>query len=196
MQPLILPVILYLFICLFIFVFPGPHSRHMEGPRLGNQSCTCWPTPQPQQRQNRATSATYTTARGKAGSLTSKARDQTCVLMDPSQIRFHRAMTGTLIPHIINSIPERRAVIITSAVGRDFTIGWRCVLHNKGFVWSLCQVPGMELLNPWNFLGDRNVFLIPGRSHDRSLGRFRMGAGHAWKTYYVISGWGLWATWY
>ena len=33
----------------FFWIFLGPHIRHMEVPRLGsNQSCSCWPTRQPQ----------------------------------------------------------------------------------------------------------------------------------------------------
>ena len=40
------------------FVFLGPHLWHMEIPRLGNQSCSCWPTPQPQQCQIPAASVT------------------------------------------------------------------------------------------------------------------------------------------
>ena len=44
------------------FFFLGPHLWYMEVSRLGsNQSHSCWPTPQPQQRQIRAASATYTT---------------------------------------------------------------------------------------------------------------------------------------
>ena len=35
-----------------------------------NQSCSCWPTPQPQQCQIRASVVTYTTAHSNAGSLT------------------------------------------------------------------------------------------------------------------------------
>ena len=45
------------------FVFLGPHSRHMEVPRLRMG-------PEPQQRGIRAESATYTTAQGNAGSFT------------------------------------------------------------------------------------------------------------------------------
>ena len=47
----------------------------MVVPRLGsNQSCSCWPTPQPQQCGIQATSATYTIAHGNARSLTHWAR--------------------------------------------------------------------------------------------------------------------------
>jgi len=48
-----------------IWRFPGEES---------NQSCSHWPTPQPQQRQIRAMSATYTTAHGNAQSLTHLVR--------------------------------------------------------------------------------------------------------------------------
>ena len=38
---------------ILFFVFLGPHLWHMEVPRLGIESelCSCWPTPQPQQRE-------------------------------------------------------------------------------------------------------------------------------------------------
>uniref|UniRef100_A0A4X1UVP8 Uncharacterized protein n=1 Tax=Sus scrofa TaxID=9823 RepID=A0A4X1UVP8_PIG len=56
---------------LFCFVFLGLHLWHREVPRLGvDRSYSCWLTPQPQQHQIRASSATYTTAHGNAGSLT------------------------------------------------------------------------------------------------------------------------------
>ena len=44
-----------------IWRFPGQGS---------NRSCSCWLTPQTQRRQIRASSVTYTTAHGNAGSLT------------------------------------------------------------------------------------------------------------------------------
>ena len=62
----------------FVFcflVFLGLHPWHMEVPRLGsNQSCSCGPTPQLQQCQIWASSATYTTAHDNAWSLTHWAR--------------------------------------------------------------------------------------------------------------------------
>ena len=42
--------------------------------RGSNQSCSCWPTPRPQQRQIWAVSSTYTTAHGNAQSLIHWAR--------------------------------------------------------------------------------------------------------------------------
>ena len=44
-----------------IWKFPGQGSNH---------SCSCWPTPQPQQCRIQAVSATYTTAHGNTRSLT------------------------------------------------------------------------------------------------------------------------------
>ena len=59
------------FFFFFFFVFLGPHPWHVEVPRLGvNQSYSCQPTPQPQQRGIQAASSAYTTALGNAGSLT------------------------------------------------------------------------------------------------------------------------------
>ena len=67
----------FCFIYLFIysFCFLGLHLWHMEVPRLGlNQSCSCWPVPQPQQRRIRATPVTYTAVHRDARSLTHWAR--------------------------------------------------------------------------------------------------------------------------
>ena len=63
--------ILLFFLCFFFF-FSGQHLRHMEVPRLGVQSKLklLVYTPEPQQHQIRATSVTYTSAHGNAGSLT------------------------------------------------------------------------------------------------------------------------------
>ena len=69
----------------FCFCFLGWPQGHMEVPRLRvNQSCSCWPPPQPQQSGIRASSATYTTTHSNPGSWTHsliKARDGTCILM-------------------------------------------------------------------------------------------------------------------
>ena len=71
---------------------PPPHLQHMEVPRLRVQSelqllacITATAT------RIRAPSVTYPTAHSNAGSLSplSEARDQTLVLMDPSQVRYH-----------------------------------------------------------------------------------------------------------
>ena len=71
--PLYPQIITWSFLVLVLFFFLGPHPRHMEVPRPGvdqNQSCNCRPIPQPQQCRIRASSVTYTTAYGNAGSLT------------------------------------------------------------------------------------------------------------------------------
>ena len=48
---------------LIFFFFLGLYLQYMEVPELGlNQSCSCGPTPQLQQRQTRAVSVTYTAA--------------------------------------------------------------------------------------------------------------------------------------
>ena len=62
---------LYLFSYLFCLFRAIPEAY--EGSQTGwgsNQSCSLWPTPQPQQRQIWARSFTYNTAHGNAGSLT------------------------------------------------------------------------------------------------------------------------------
>ena len=69
---------LFFFHTVFIFVylfFLGPLLQHMELPGWrSNQSCSCWPTPQPQQHQIRATSVAYAAVCHNTGSLTHWAR--------------------------------------------------------------------------------------------------------------------------
>ena len=69
MIPALLPFLVFFFFSFLSFF--GPHLWHTEVPRLGdNQSYSCRPTPQPQQRQIQAASVTYTTAPGNTRSLT------------------------------------------------------------------------------------------------------------------------------
>ena len=61
--------------CFVLFLdflpFLGPLLWHWRFPGQGlNQSCSCWPAPQPQQHGFRAVSATCTTAHGNPRSLT------------------------------------------------------------------------------------------------------------------------------
>ena len=60
----------------FFGLFLGLLPQHNGGSQARglNRSCSCWPIPQPKQRQIQAASATYTTAHGNAGSLTHWAR--------------------------------------------------------------------------------------------------------------------------
>ena len=67
--------LLLLGLLLFIFLFRTTPVAYGSSQARGlNQSYSCWPTPQPQQRQIRATSETFTTAQGNIGSLTHWAR--------------------------------------------------------------------------------------------------------------------------
>ena len=79
--------IFYLF--LYFLLFSATPAAYGGSQASGsNWSYGCQPTPQPEQHRICATSATYTTAHGKAKSL-----------LDPSWIRFCCATTGT--PDII-----------------------------------------------------------------------------------------------
>ena len=60
------------------FFLLGPHLWHVEVPRLGVKwSCSCQPTPQPEQHGIWAVSMTYTTAHGYAKSITHWSRSGT-----------------------------------------------------------------------------------------------------------------------
>ena len=63
------------FFFLFFFAFQGHICGIWKFPGQGsNQSCSFWPTPQPQQCQIQVTSATYITAHSNTGSLTHRAK--------------------------------------------------------------------------------------------------------------------------
>ena len=63
----------FLFFCFFFF-WSFCFFRTTPASYGGSQSYRCWPTAQPQQHQNWAMSATYTTAHSNPGSLTHWAR--------------------------------------------------------------------------------------------------------------------------
>ena len=109
---LFLSFFLFFVFCFLSFVlFLGLHSRHTEVPRLGSiQSCCCRPTPQPQQSQIWAASATYTTALGNAGSLTHWARPGNKATTSWFLVRFvsaepRREVRGTSIRFSMAAMP-------------------------------------------------------------------------------------------
>ena len=83
--------ILFLFL---YFVFLGPLLWHMEAPRLGVQgSCSCQPTPQPQQCQ--ICDPHHSSWPRRILNPLSESRNCTSNFMVPSRIRFRWATTGT-----------------------------------------------------------------------------------------------------
>ena len=97
-----------------ILFWGGLLPRHMEVPRLrSNRSCSCQPTPQPQQQGIQAVSSTYTTAHGNARSLSRWARPG---IKPPSSwmlVGFvnHWATAGTPRYHILNTLWVTWAVL-------------------------------------------------------------------------------------
>ena len=84
----------------FFFLILGPYLRHMEVSRLGsNWSCSCWPTPQPQPRQDPSgiRDLHHSSRQCRILNPLNKVRDWTWVLMDASQVHFHWAMMRTPI---------------------------------------------------------------------------------------------------
>ena len=69
-------IFFYLFYCIYLFIYlfllfrAAPTAHGVSQGRGSNQSCSCWPTPQPQQCRIPAASATYTIAQSNARSLT------------------------------------------------------------------------------------------------------------------------------
>ena len=90
-----------------IWKFPGWES---------NWTCSCWPTPQPQQRQIRAMSVTYASACGNApGSLTHSARPRT------------KLVSSWLVVGFVTAEPWWESWLTLDRVSRFFTFVWNCI---------------------------------------------------------------------
>ena len=80
------------------FVFLGPHPRHMEVPRLGVESAVWLPayiTATAMLEPRRVCDLHHSSWQRWILNPLSDARDQTCILMDVSQIHFCCTMMGT-----------------------------------------------------------------------------------------------------
>ena len=67
--------ILFVCVCVFFVLFRASPVAYGGSQAMGsNQSCSHWPTPEPQQCQIQAASVNYTTAHGNAGFLTHWAK--------------------------------------------------------------------------------------------------------------------------
>ena len=98
---------------IFFVCFLRPHPWHVEVPR-SNQSCSPWPTPEPQQRQMWATPATYTTAHSNAGSLAHWARPG----IEPHP---HGSLLGSLTAEPWRELPITLLKAKFSHLCRDFS---------------------------------------------------------------------------
>ena len=80
------------------FVFLGPRSRHKEVPRLGVKSelqLLAYTAATATQDPRHICNLHHSSWQCQILNPLSKARDQNCILMHTSQIRFLGAMTGT-----------------------------------------------------------------------------------------------------
>ena len=126
---------------LFIFwggVFLGPNPWHMEVPRLGVKlellllACaTATATPDP----SCICSLHHSSQQHWMLKPLSKARDQTCVLMDPSQIRFHCTTKGT--PGAFKMFNCRVPVMVQR---KQIWLG-----SMRMQVWSLASLSGLRI---------------------------------------------------
>ena len=100
-----------LFVCLFFFL--QLNLRHMEVPRLCAESeLQLQPTPQPQQHQIWATSATYTSPWGKGRSLTHWGRPG----IEPSSSqRLRRVLNPLCHNGNSNPIPNGNATVLVAS---------------------------------------------------------------------------------
>ena len=83
---------------ILFFFFLGPHLCHMEFPWLGVESelqLPAYTTATATWDPSHVCDLHQSSWHGNAGSLLSKARDQTHVLMDASRVHYHWAAMGT-----------------------------------------------------------------------------------------------------
>ena len=83
---------------LFCFLFLGPHPSHMEVPRLGVELellLSAYATAAAMQDQSHICNLCHSSQQHWVTDPLSEARDQTCILMDSSQICFCCANMGT-----------------------------------------------------------------------------------------------------
>ena len=118
----------------FSFVFLGPLTRHVEVPRLGLKSELQLPTPQPQKLGIQATSATYTTAQGNAGSLTLWARPG--ILMGTSGICYCWATVGTLDLSCFYCLVMLAKLDSANMNSQPFLGGVHLLFQNSGGGWE------------------------------------------------------------
>ena len=90
----------------FFFCFLGPYLQHMEVPRLGVQrklQLLTYDTGAAMPDLSRVCDLHHSSWQHWILNPLSKARDQTCNLMVPSQISFHCAMMGTPLTALLHA---------------------------------------------------------------------------------------------
>ena len=96
------PQILFFLFLFFCFFRVAPVAYEGSQARGSNRSHFCQPTPQPQQRQIQAASATYTTAYGNARSLTHGARPGMVPTASRFLVGFVSAVPQQELPNFIH----------------------------------------------------------------------------------------------
>ena len=89
-------------VCFFIFIFLGPRWQHMEVPRLGVESelqLPVYTTAVAMPDLSHTCNLHHSSRQRRIPDPLSKARDQTCVLMETSRICFRCALIST-VPRI------------------------------------------------------------------------------------------------
>ena len=108
------------------FVFLWLHPWHMEVPRLGvdlELQLPAYTTARATQNLSQICVLYHSSQQSRTLNPRSRARNQTCVLMDPSQIHFHWATMGT--PQIYNSLA------INVVHFKQVVFSWHVSLSNK-----------------------------------------------------------------
>ena len=132
----------------FLFVFLGPNPWHMKVPRLGVQlelkllaytTATAMPDP------SYICNLHQSSWQHQILNPLSKARGQTCILMDTSWVCYHWATAGTpcMIPFfneifgIGKSVETENRLMVFCGWRWGYGRKWRTTANRSGFLWVM-----------------------------------------------------------
>ena len=164
-----------------LFVFLGLHPQHMEVPRLGVQSelqLSAYTTATATWDPSCICDLYHSSQQHPILNPPSEARDRTCVLMDPSQIRLLWATTGTpcttLFLMWVNANPEASAGSSTAGLG--FAVLASVPPSTRHWAFS-----GLSALTSNTWASCRGLRTLDGCVRAEGCGSFRPSQTTAWQ---------------
>jgi len=156
----------------FFFAFLSPHLQHMEVPRLGVKSelqlrayttATVMPDP------SHVCDLYHSSQQCRILNPLSKFRDQTCVLMNPSQIHFWCAMMGTPVSGITHSHGQPAKVLWghpSKPVERNWGLPPTANPNLPALEWAIWEMGPPATIKPSDEYSPGHISLQPHKRQD------------------------------